>query len=262
VQGSSGNFYGDTSSGGGTGCTNNEGCGTVFEVTPSGTVTTLAVLEEPNGQPLSSLALGTNGNLYGTATAPQVGAAFEVTPEGAVSTIYTFEGGSGGENPEGGLVQGTDGNFYGTTIAGGRHCGNFPNETCGTVFELSPSGTLTSLHIFTGTTDGSNPTTTLMQSTNGTFYGLTSTTIFSVSTGLGPFVIPQPTLGAVGKKVTILGTNLTGTSAVSFNGTAATFTASGSAINTTVPAGATTGTVTVTTSSGTLSSNVVFTVTD
>jgi hypothetical protein len=74
--------------------------------------------------------------------------------------------------------------------------------------------------------------------------------------------MPQPRSGAVGKAVTILGTNLTGTTAVIFNGTAATFTANGSAINTTVPAGATSGTITVTTSSGTLSSNVVFTVTN
>jgi uncharacterized repeat protein (TIGR03803 family) len=108
-----------------------------------------------------------------------------------------------------------------------------------------------------------------MQSTNGIFYGMTSGggannlgTIFSISTGLGPFVTPRPTSGEVGKAVTILGTNLTGTTAVSFNGTPATFTANGSAINTTVPAGATTGTITVTTSSGTLSSNVAFTITD
>lgn len=122
------------------------------------------------------------------------------------------------------------------------------------------------LHIF-DSTDGSDPGG-LMQSTNGAFYATTAVggtdndgTIFSLATGLGPFVTTRPTSGAVGQKVTILGTNLTEASAVSFNGTAATFTAKSSAINTIVPAGAISGTVTVKTPSATLSSNIVFNVT-
>ena len=59
--------------------------------------------------------------------------------------------------------------------------------------------------------------------------------------------------------VSILGTNLTGASGVTFNGTPATFTVvSGSLITTTVPAGATSGKVQVTTPARTLSSNVAF----
>jgi len=66
----------------------------------------------------------------------------------------------------------------------------------------------------------------------------------------------------VGAAVKILGTNLTGATSVTFNGTAATFTVvSKSEITTTVPAGATTGTVEVTTSRGTLKSNTKFRVT-
>jgi hypothetical protein len=78
--------------------------------------------------------------------------------------------------------------------------------------------------------------------------------------GLGPFVKTLPTSGSVGAALDILGTNLTGAMSVSFNGTAATFTVnpSGSAISTTVPAGATTGKIQVVTPSGTLSSNVNF----
>ncbi len=53
--------------------------------------------------------------------------------------------------------------------------------------------------------------------------------------------------------------NLTGTSSVTFNGTAGSFTVvSNTEIKTTVPSGATTGTVQVTTPGGTLNSNVVF----
>ena len=164
-----------------------------------------------------------------------------------------------GESPDS-LVLGTDGNFYGTT--GG---GSFSD---GTVFEITPTDQLTTLHTFSGT-DGEfgDPPGNLLLATNGTFYGTTSAggkylngTIYSLATGLGAFVETIPTSGAAKTKVTILGTNLKGATAVSFNGTAAAFKVVGSSeIKTTVPAGATSGTVTVTTSGGTtLTSNVAF----
>jgi uncharacterized protein (TIGR03437 family) len=63
----------------------------------------------------------------------------------------------------------------------------------------------------------------------------------------------------VGAAIGILGTDLTGATSVSFNGTAATFTVvSSSLITTTVPTGADTGTVQVVTPGGKLSSNVPF----
>jgi uncharacterized protein (TIGR03437 family) len=69
----------------------------------------------------------------------------------------------------------------------------------------------------------------------------------------------NPVAGKVGATVTILGTDLTGATKVTFHGIAATFTViSSSEITTTVPAGAITGTVKVVTSGGTLSSNVPF----
>ena len=69
----------------------------------------------------------------------------------------------------------------------------------------------------------------------------------------------QTTSGEVGAAVRILGTDLTGATSVSFNGTAAVFTVvSPTYITTTVPVGATTGEVQVTTPNGTLSSNVPF----
>jgi uncharacterized protein (TIGR03437 family) len=83
--------------------------------------------------------------------------------------------------------------------------------------------------------------------------------IYSLSLGLGPFVETQPSSGAVGTVVKILGTNLTDATSVTFNGTAAKFTVvSSSEISTVVPAGATTGELKVVTPSGTLSSNVSF----
>jgi len=114
--------------------------------------------------------------------------------------------------------------------------------------------------------DGEEPKASLIQGTNGNFYGTTFIggihgygAVFELSTGLGPFVETQPTSGKVGAAVKILGTKLTGASSVTFNGTAAVFkVVSSSEITTTVPAGATSGTVKVVTPGGTLSSNVAF----
>ena len=163
----------------------------------------------------------------------------------------------------------TDGNFYGITWFGGVN-----NNDQGTIFQFTPSGTLTTLHNFDGT-DGSGPAGggTLMQDTNGTFYGTMQEggiswpcnsivcvgTIFSLDMGLGPFVETLPTSGKVKAAVKILGTDLTGATSVTFNGTAATFkVASSSEITTNVPVGASTGKVQVVTPNGTLTSNVVF----
>jgi hypothetical protein len=103
-----------------------------------------------------------------------------------------------------------------------------------------------------------------MLDTDGTFYGVTSGgtygTIFSLSSGISPFVEALPNFGRAGRVVGILGTDLTGTTGVSFNGTpATTFTVlSPTAIKVTVPSGATTGTIQVTTPKGTLKSNLAF----
>jgi uncharacterized repeat protein (TIGR03803 family) len=106
----------------------------------------------------------------------------------------------------------------------------------------------------------------LAQGTRGAFYGTTITggtnnfgTVFSVSTGLGPFVAFVNGAGKVGTQVEILGQGFKGTTAVSFNGTAAKFTVhSGTYLTAAVPKGAATGFVTVTTSKRKLRSNQEF----
>jgi uncharacterized repeat protein (TIGR03803 family) len=266
VQGKDGNFYGTTESGG------SSGDGTVFSITPGGTLTTLHSFEGADGQaPIAGLVQDGNGNFYGTTYAGGPtgdGTIFMITPAGSLTTLYAFCSQSNctdGASPFAGLIQGTDGNLYGTTRYGGAN-------RQGAIFKITTSGAFAMLHSFclqNNCTDGANPLAGLVQDTNGIFYGTTAYggangdgTVFSLSVGLGPFVKTNPTSGKVGKAVKILGTNLTGSTSVTFNGTAATFTVkSKSEITTTVPTGATTGTVQVVTPGGTLSSNVPFRVT-
>jgi uncharacterized repeat protein (TIGR03803 family) len=275
VQGANGNFYGTTSYGG----VYNEG--TIFEMAPSGKLTSLYSFCVQSAcadgsAPYAGLVQASNGNFYGTTThggTSDEGTVFEITPAGKLTTLYSFfcdqTGCPDGDAPNSGLIQATDGNLYGTTDAGGGNAGG------GTIFQVTLGGALTTLYNFCATGngtcfDGSGPVGGLLQDTNGELYGTTYSggtgggfgTVFGLSTGLGPFVKTLPGSGKVGARVIILGTNLTGATSVSFNGTAATFTvASSSEITTTVPTGATMGPVKVTTPGGTLLSNVAFRVT-
>jgi uncharacterized repeat protein (TIGR03803 family) len=283
VQSADGNFYGTTVEGGPYANCNNGNittCGTVFKITTSGKLTTLYSFGGTDGgEPNTALAQGTDGNFYGTTgfggdnscRGQGCGTVFKITPRGRLTTLHSFDG-TDGANPYGGLVHGTDGNFYGTTYNLGANAGCDLRKDCGTVFKITPSGTLTTLHSFCSErhcTHGYAPEAGLIQTTDGSFYGTTyfggasgrssAGTVFSLSVGLGPFVETQPTSGVVGKYVRILGTNLTGATNVRFNGIESKFTiVSASEIITTVPKGATTGPVRVITPAGKLKSNVPF----
>jgi uncharacterized repeat protein (TIGR03803 family) len=159
IQASDGNFYGTTQGGG----INNNG--TVFQLTPEGTFTTLYSFGGQDGSaPTAPLLQATNGDLYGTTAAGGshgAGTIFKMTLAGKLTMLHSFHG-ADGANPVGMLVQTADGNFYGTTSGG-----------AGTVFEITPTGTLTVLHTFSGA-DGSSPVAGLVQAVNGNFYGTTS----------------------------------------------------------------------------------------
>jgi uncharacterized repeat protein (TIGR03803 family) len=116
------------------------------------------------------IAQGADGNLYSTAPDSYqdgYGAAFTITPSGALTVLYEFTSYSLGENPYSGLTVGTDGAFYGTTEYGG-------NNGDGTVFSLTPSGTLTVLYTFTGGSDGGHAFAPPIQGSDGNFYGTTT----------------------------------------------------------------------------------------
>src|ERR1017187_7278165 len=272
VQAANGDLYGTAYNGGANG-----DLGTVFKITPTGTLTTLYSFCSQSGctdgaHPAGGLVQAANGNFYGTTEsggrAHGGGTVFKITPGGTLTTLYRFCSQSGcpdGSDPVAGVVQAADGDFYGTTSGGGASNG-------GTIFKITPGGTLTTLYSFCAQgafpycTDGARPVAGLVQDTNRDFYGTTAGggsnndgTVFRLSVGLGPFVKIRPPYGNVGAAVKILGTNLTGAASVSFNGTAAVFTVvSSSEITTTVPAGASSGKVQVITPSGTLSSNASF----
>jgi uncharacterized repeat protein (TIGR03803 family) len=201
VQGTDGNFYGTTGGGGA------NSAGTVFKTTPGGTLTTLynfcAQTNCTDGYAPAGLVLAPNGNFYGTTewggTGDNAnctgngqigcGTVFEITAAGNFITLHSFAG-SEGSAPNG-LVRATSGNFYGTTSQGGAH-------SAGTVFKTTPGGTLTTLYNFCSQpncTDGGGPSgtqtlATLMQATDGNFYGTTWAggangvgTVFKITTG-------------------------------------------------------------------------------
>jgi uncharacterized repeat protein (TIGR03803 family) len=118
------------------------------------------------------LVQGTDGNLYGTTLgggSNGSGTVFKITAAGEITTLYSFcsqPNCTDGSLPYGGLVLAKDGNFYGTTSQGGT------NGTSGTVFKITPTGKLTTLHSFDGT-DGAGPGAPMIQATNGNFYGIT-----------------------------------------------------------------------------------------
>jgi uncharacterized repeat protein (TIGR03803 family) len=170
VQGRDGNLYGTTNGGGA------HLRGTIFKMPPSGkTRTTLVNFDGTNGAfPYAGLVLSTDGNFYGTTCCAGIrgrGTIFKVTPSGMLTVLYVFTCSTDGNCPQGfhpdaALVQGNDGNFYGTTHNGGAY-GDY-----GTVFRITQSGALTTLHTFRSG-DGANPYAALVQGNDGKFYGTT-----------------------------------------------------------------------------------------
>jgi uncharacterized repeat protein (TIGR03803 family) len=211
VQGSDGFFYGTTAEDG----TND--LGTVFKISANGALTSLHSFTGDNdgAVPQAGLVQASDGYLYGTteyngrSTGGSsfgfpgyfgYGTVFKISTNGALTTLYgfgTLTNGSGdpldGANPTAALVQGSDGSFYGTTFGYNQYVGVFTGY--GTVFNFSANGAFTILYSFTGGNDGANPTAALVQGSDGSFYGTTSSggqggagTVFRLT------IVPQPQL--------------------------------------------------------------------
>ena len=226
---------------------------------PAQTLQTLCSFSGTNGAyPETALALGTDGNFYGTtfmggianSTYPiGMGTVFKVTTNGVLTTLVSFNN-TNGVNPNA-LTLGTDGYFYGTTLWGGNinlHSGYGE----GTVFKMTTNGTLTTLVYFNGT-NGAVPQAALTLGTDGNLYGTTSEGGFTNGYGYGT-VFKMTTNGILTTLVSFNGTNgeipqaaLTLGNDGNFYGT----TYYGGISNSTYPAGL--GTVFQVTTNGTLS---------
>jgi uncharacterized repeat protein (TIGR03803 family) len=155
------------------------------------------------------------------------------------------------------------GNLYGTTEGGGT------SGHDGTIFKITPSGGYLELYEFPSSGFGNNLYGGLVQATDGGLYGRTQLggaasdgMVFRLCISLCPFVEPFPTSAPAGTVIRILGTDPAEATGVTFNGTVAAFRVVGATeIRAHVPAKDATGTIQVTLPSGTLSSNVPFTVT-
>jgi uncharacterized protein YceK len=230
----SGALYGTTFVGGNN-CSANEGCGTVFGLTPPAagqTVWTESVLHRFQGgsdgaYPSGGVITDTSGALYGATGEGGTGCygcgtVFKLTPPGpgetewTESVLHSFQGGKDGEFPNAGLITDTGGALYGTT--GSRGCSFFGAVGCGTVFKLTPpvagqtvwSETL--LYRFeAGRVGGVLPRAGLIMDTSGALYGTASrgdrrqTRRADCPEGCGTvFELTPPAAGKTGWTLTVL----------------------------------------------------------
>ena len=195
--------------------------GTLFSITLKNAQTTRYSFCPQSGcadgdMPRTPLVQAPNGDFYGTTFdggLNKAGTFFRISQAGTLATLYSFcsRACTDGDGPVG-LVRAANGNFYGTTASGGA------NGYFGTIFQITPGGTLTTLYSFcsqggANCTDGISPYARLVQATNGDFYGTTEGggvnqncfsgcgTVFRYSVGLRPFVETLPPSGKVGAAV-------------------------------------------------------------
>lgn len=172
VRDAKGNLFGTTLLGGG--CSASSlGCGTVFEISSTGAARVLYAFTGGADGALPQSTLILHGNLYGTAQYGGTGqypyggwgTVFEVSRSGKEKVLYAFGSGEAdGCYPSAGLVRDKSGNLYGTT----ENCG----YGAGTVFAVTPAGTETVLHRFSGA-EGALPVAGLVQDKQGNLYGAT-----------------------------------------------------------------------------------------
>jgi len=165
VLGSNAFFYGNTASGGA------NGYGTLYQMSTAGSVTFLYSFTDglDGANPQTGLALGADGNFYGTTLqggANAFGSIYQMTPRGAFTNLWSFSGGTNGAYPDAALTPGPNGLLYGTTAQGGP-AGN------GTVFSLATNGTLATVAAF-DFTNGDSPEAGLILGADGRLYGTTA----------------------------------------------------------------------------------------
>ena len=177
VRDGAGNLYGTTVLGG-------SFFGAVFRIDAAGQETLLRSFNgtTDGAYPGAALIRDAAGSLYGTTTgalglesvmraagrdgSAEYGTVFKLTATGQEIVLHTFTGTPDGAFPIARLVRDQAGNLYGTTEEGGT-------GSCGTVFEVTPTGNETVLYNFTCTPDGAYPYAGLVRDSAGNLYGTT-----------------------------------------------------------------------------------------
>ncbi|HLY03844.1 MAG TPA: choice-of-anchor tandem repeat GloVer-containing protein [Candidatus Cybelea sp.] len=194
-----GTFYGTTYAGGGSGCFDRLGCGTVYSLTPSGSEKVLyAFTGGSDGSHPAAALTDVDGTLYGTTEygggkgckKRGCGTVYSVTINGSEKVLHRFTGAPDGAYPVASLVN-VRGTLYGTTREGGTSERCKRNRSilgCGTVYAITTRGAETVLYSFADRPDGAYPQAPLID-VNGTLYGASAGggahnvgTVYSVST--------------------------------------------------------------------------------
>ncbi len=171
--GGDGGLYGTTTFGAAS------GIGSVFRVDGAGTLSVMHSFHALRGggtdgeqAEAALLRHPKTGDFYGTTLVGGLygqGAVFKMTPSGQVTLLHSFLGGSDplGCKPQAGLALAADGSMAGVT----SFCGS---QGGGTLFKLSPDGTVSLLHTFSSAEQGEKPMAALVQRSDGRFYGTAS----------------------------------------------------------------------------------------
>lgn len=173
-----GYFYGTTFSGG------QYSSGTVFKMSLSGDITVLySFTGGADGDGPEGIILGSDGYFYGgtqNGGDPSCsdgggigcGVVFKMDANGNLQVLHTFTGSDGAQIDESLFQSPVDHDFYGTTLFGGDpNCTVSTYSGCGSIFRVDSSGIFTELHQFTGGADGGVPFSSLIQASDGDFYG-------------------------------------------------------------------------------------------
>jgi uncharacterized repeat protein (TIGR03803 family) len=178
--------------------------GTVFQLPTAGGATIVHLFDGTDGlTPAAALLQGRDGAFYGTTSqggALDAGTVFRMAGDGSVSVLHAFNGPADGAGSVAPLIQTRDGSLYGTTFGGGT-------ANLGTVFRLTPAGSFTVVHTFTGG-DGANPSAALVEAADGNLYGVTQSggaqgrgAVFRL-TASGVFTLVHSFTGADGERPT------------------------------------------------------------
>ena len=168
AQGRDGNFYTE-SNGGGT-----SGNGTVFKVSPGGTVTVIHSFDGTDGSnAIGGMTLGLDGNLYGETWSGGSfgnGITFKITPAGGETALHNFANNGDGANPANVLVRSAT-LFYGTTN----------DASAETIYQVTSGGVLKTLHTFSNV-DGQAGGQLLLGSDRNIYGGMNQGGMFGFGT--------------------------------------------------------------------------------